>query len=369
MAYRREGTSFCSLANTLNFSRAFYQYVVAIQKSNSNFPPRRGSMTMQQHNQHQQHHPLYQPHNIRQHEQYTRQDHDSDIQSDNCLAPILSFKEDRERIDSTIGEYISSRSNSWTDAMGTIPSTKSLANLVHERRYSAPSTTTLVKCLQQRNKGIESIMEASPSHSSSSNDSDDNHPIDSKHEYGTSKSDSHYESISMESKYYSCKWDNCMESFSTRTGLATHCSTHLSQLVSLSDQLPSSNPMHNHPSQHNNNGGNSNTSNGKKRVRAALPCRWDGCQECFYSLKELAKHLSTESHVGQTPFIPKEELETDAQLNEIANKNKRRKKFYCSIPGCGKCFTDSSNRKAIHIECNIQNNPGILEARKNARCK
>jgi len=119
------------------------------------------------------------------------------------------------------------------------------------------------------------------------------------------------------SKHFTCHWENCKESFSTRSGLATHCSTahllcHLGHL-----------------------------SEGKKQ-RVSVHCKWNGCCEEFSTLKQLTKHLSLSSHIGQTPYLSKQQ---EMEAIEEEDAVQQRRKYPCTIPGCGKRFTDSSNRK------------------------
>lgn len=319
-SFVEERKSFDSMANSQNFSRDFYQYVNAIQKSTYNFPPSKRLSSFPSFSTDAMQEPMNDPFNPK-------------------LAPIILPKtEESEEIYSPMGNIPSnrmgSRSNSWTDTM-PLPFART-TNFVQERRYSAPSSTTLLRYMNRAPSTINVAMDLcsfskqdtlSPTSSSStvSTSTSTASPIHQNINYNNGDT----KEANNESKFY-CKWNDCMESFSTRTGLATHCSTHLSQLVSQSELSPLDQNQTNHP---------------RKRLRSSLPCRWDGCNENFCTLKELAKHLSSENHVGQTPFIPKEELESDAQLHEITSKNKRKKKFYCSFPGCGKCFTDSSNRK------------------------
>eukprot|EP01119_Soliformovum_irregulare_P017776 TRINITY_DN5334_c0_g1_i1.p1 TRINITY_DN5334_c0_g1~~TRINITY_DN5334_c0_g1_i1.p1 ORF type:complete len:391 (-),score=45.88 TRINITY_DN5334_c0_g1_i1:114-1286(-) len=109
---------------------------------------------------------------------------------------------------------------------------------------------------------------------------------------------------------FRCKWNNCTEGFSTRTGLATHVSTHLiSDPEILTRQAEDKTPIF---------------------------CHWNTCTEQYATLKKLTKHLARVDHVGQTPFLSK---------SQEQEASKRRKKFACSFPGCNKSFTDSSNRK------------------------
>lgn len=110
---------------------------------------------------------------------------------------------------------------------------------------------------------------------------------------------------------FQCKWDHCSLSFLTRTGLATHCSTHIT--------------------------GDESTRN--KRQKLAIPCKWASCTRVFETTKHLAKHLAEEDHIGQTPFLSKSENE------EVDRVQLAKKRYACSFPGCGKSFTDSSNRK------------------------
>lgn len=107
-----------------------------------------------------------------------------------------------------------------------------------------------------------------------------------------------------------CKWGTCRAAFWTRTGLATHCSEHLTPY------------------------------NGPKRRRVDITCQWQGCDTIVHSLYQLGRHLSQESHLGQTPFLMKQE-EDSLSLQERAGK----KIFPCTHPGCKKMFADSSNRK------------------------
>jgi len=118
-------------------------------------------------------------------------------------------------------------------------------------------------------------------------------------------------------KMFTCHWENCCESFSTRSGLATHCSTahllcHLGHLAE-----------------------------GKKQ-RISVSCKWNGCHEEFSTLKQLTKHLSLSSHIGQTPYLSKQQ---EMEAIEEEDLIQQRRKYPCSFPSCGKRFTDSSNRK------------------------
>lgn len=110
---------------------------------------------------------------------------------------------------------------------------------------------------------------------------------------------------------FQCKWDSCGLSYLTRTGLATHCSTHIT--------------------------GDESTRN--KRQKLVIPCKWGSCQRVFETTKNLAKHLAEEDHIGQTPFLSKNESEEEDKVLTT------KKKYACSFPGCLKSFTDSSNRK------------------------
>jgi len=81
---------------------------------------------------------------------------------------------------------------------------------------------------------------------------------------------------------YACKWGSCYSSFSTRTGLATHIAAHLEHFF----QNPAS----------------------PKKQKLDICCHWRECAESasnFGDVKQLARHLASESHVGQMPFVPK----------------------------------------------------------------
>lgn len=117
-------------------------------------------------------------------------------------------------------------------------------------------------------------------------------------------------------KFFSCHWDFCNESFNTRSGLATHCSeAHLF-----------------------NNLGNIGT----KRRKLDLRCHWMNCKEEFQTLKQLMKHLALSNHIGQSPYLSKQK---ESEISKYQTDLEARKRFQCSFPGCGKSFTDSSNRK------------------------
>jgi hypothetical protein len=116
---------------------------------------------------------------------------------------------------------------------------------------------------------------------------------------------------------FNCRWGNCIETFSTRTGVATHCSDHIV-------------PNHDIHS---------------KKKSAIHICQWNGCGEYFTDLKQLAKHLAEETHIGQTPFLSKMLTESIEQ----SNKMKKRKVYICSFPLCGKTFSDSSNKKVNNL--------------------
>lgn len=106
---------------------------------------------------------------------------------------------------------------------------------------------------------------------------------------------------------FQCEWENCNLSFSTRTGLATHCGSHLSVYLR------------------------------KGKKRKDITCAWKKCTEHFPDLKALAKHLAQDGHIGQTPFLPKQE--------ETKSTAKQEKKWICGVSGCEKRFTDPSNCK------------------------
>jgi len=121
---------------------------------------------------------------------------------------------------------------------------------------------------------------------------------------------------------FRCLWGDCNGVFSTRTGLATHCSLHLEDYIHCM-------PV------------DSSDSKGSQGQTNLMSCKWNNCNDYFADLRQLAKHLAKESHIGQTPFIPKRE----SPIPESSDKTKKRKRYVCSIEGCGKSFTDSSNRK------------------------
>jgi len=106
--------------------------------------------------------------------------------------------------------------------------------------------------------------------------------------------------IKEEAKDFTCEWKNCEEGFTTRAGLATHVTVHI---ISLENQLQFS-------------------------------CQWNSCLQTFRKFTELVKHLSQESHVGQTPFIPRRPISVSSG-----------KVFVCNYPGCERIFNDASNKK------------------------
>lgn len=106
---------------------------------------------------------------------------------------------------------------------------------------------------------------------------------------------------------YPCLWQGCNSNFTTRTGLATHASDHLKIHFK---------------------------SESAKKQNLQVVCKWNGCSEWFDNVISLGKHLAEESHIGQTPYIPKEPT-----LSEKSEK----KKHLCSQ--CGKNFSSSSNLK------------------------
>eukprot|EP01119_Soliformovum_irregulare_P007264 TRINITY_DN19665_c0_g1_i1.p1 TRINITY_DN19665_c0_g1~~TRINITY_DN19665_c0_g1_i1.p1 ORF type:complete len:334 (-),score=24.02 TRINITY_DN19665_c0_g1_i1:10-1011(-) len=116
-------------------------------------------------------------------------------------------------------------------------------------------------------------------------------------------------------KAFDCRWDDCTVSFSTKTGLATHCVEHIIGPAILKHTKVSL----------------------SKRRKLVATCMWGDCGEEFTSLKQLAKHLAMESHVGQAPFFNK--------TDEWGDERPLERKYRCSFPSCGKRFSDSSNRK------------------------
>jgi len=109
---------------------------------------------------------------------------------------------------------------------------------------------------------------------------------------------------------FQCQWEECTMSFMTRTSLATHASTHLTEYYQVVE-------------------------GGQKR-RARLVCKWKGCSHVVGNVKELVRHLSDERHIGQTPFVPK----TD---NSGPPQKKRKGNYQCEL--CGKHFSDPSNKR------------------------
>ncbi|PRP89168.1 hypothetical protein PROFUN_01888 [Planoprotostelium fungivorum] len=114
---------------------------------------------------------------------------------------------------------------------------------------------------------------------------------------------------------FSCRWGSCEQTFHTRTGLATHVSSHLSE---------------HQPRQTG------------RRQKTTFSCVWGNCDSQFGTLRNLAKHLSSSNHVGQMPFLTKLD-ETDNTTTSQEQKPKKR--YFCGHPNCSKSFTDSSNRK------------------------
>jgi len=60
----------------------------------------------------------------------------------------------------------------------------------------------------------------------------------------------------------------------------------------------------------------------------------------FIDPKELISHLTDESHLGQPPQLTKEQ-----QQQFGIEETKKRKIYTCSFDGCGKSFTDTSNKR------------------------
>lgn len=124
-------------------------------------------------------------------------------------------------------------------------------------------------------------------------------------------------------KGFECKWEGCSEIFNTRTGLATHCGNHLTELA-IDDE--SSSPAFNiEPN--------------------AAQCKWEGCSSAFNNVRFLTKHLS--SHIGQMPFVP---------MKEDEKRSSRARKHVCSFSGCGRTFVDLSNKKK-HEKTHDKNRP------------
>ena len=76
----------------------------------------------------------------------------------------------------------------------------------------------------------------------------------------------------------------------------------------------------------------------------SFSCHWDFCNEEFQTLKQLMKHLALPNHIGQSPYLSKQK---ESEISKYQTDLEARKRFQCSFPGCGKSFTDSSNRKVI----------------------
>nr|BAK03148.1 predicted protein [Hordeum vulgare subsp. vulgare] len=107
---------------------------------------------------------------------------------------------------------------------------------------------------------------------------------------------------------FRCHWQDCNAVLSTRTGLATHVSEHL-KIHFKSDSL-------------------------NKNMK--LVCKWNSCGEWFENVVMLAKHLSDESHIGQTPYIPRE-------MNHSLDETSQKKRHLCSV--CGRTYSSASNLK------------------------
>lgn len=103
---------------------------------------------------------------------------------------------------------------------------------------------------------------------------------------------------------FACEWKDCNETYSTKTGLATHCGLHLTQFF---------------------------------KSRKKIQCQWGNCTQSFTNLKMFAKHLAQGNHIGQTPFLPK--------IDETKISKQSDKKWACSVQGCSKRFSDPSNCK------------------------
>jgi len=128
-----------------------------------------------------------------------------------------------------------------------------------------------------------------------------------------------HEKKPIETELYVCKWGSCSGVFSTKTGLATHMASHL-------ELFPQTNKA--------------------KKAKLEIRCLWRDCPECntdFVDTKLLARHLATDTHVGQMPFVPKAEGQEEDDLSHA--KSKKAKRFSCGFTGCNKIFNDSSNRK------------------------
>lgn len=108
------------------------------------------------------------------------------------------------------------------------------------------------------------------------------------------------------SKQFSCFWEGCFESFATRTGLATHCGRHLKIARNTNDFV----------------------------------CRWNNCNLSLSDASQLAKHLSSQDHIGQMPYMSK------------SSSEKKNKSFVCTIENCGKTFASSSNLKKHEVTHN-----------------
>eukprot|EP01118_Nematostelium_gracile_P002148 TRINITY_DN1236_c0_g1_i1.p1 TRINITY_DN1236_c0_g1~~TRINITY_DN1236_c0_g1_i1.p1 ORF type:complete len:283 (-),score=42.97 TRINITY_DN1236_c0_g1_i1:9-857(-) len=117
-----------------------------------------------------------------------------------------------------------------------------------------------------------------------------------------------------EEKSFLCQWRDCRESFITKTGLATHIAQHLIIDPTIID--------------------------GVRKKRGVLVCEWDDCQQHFTGIKDICRHLSEEDHIGQAPCFTKEEL-----CSFGVGRPFKKRKHTCSYAGCGKMFSDTSNKK------------------------
>lgn len=119
-------------------------------------------------------------------------------------------------------------------------------------------------------------------------------------------------SINQNPHSFPCLWQGCNLVLSTRTGLATHASDHI-KIHFKSDSI--------------------------KKQKLQVVCRWNNCNMWFENIILLAKHLASENHIGQTPYIPKDASIANSSSDDSDLKHKKR--FPCK--SCNKTFSSSSN--------------------------
>jgi hypothetical protein len=93
-------------------------------------------------------------------------------------------------------------------------------------------------------------------------------------------------------KLFSCLWGSCAEVFQTRSGLAAHVAIH----IEVSDHIS---------------------------------CKWRTCAEkdaVYGNLREIARHLAQEDHIGQVFYISK-------SMEALSKSKTKHKEFSCSTCG------------------------------------